>query len=164
MDIKSLRVPYAWWLSQQEPWLVAYQAGGGRHSGLQVEAVSQYNRVLTGDEIKKLYNKGKKRKQKRVDIGVFLNNTSILIQGTSINHAELIKYVCNKLGGAHYDSHRKDSPLEEKYKLLDKYRNEHQIAWKDAVYFELLSIGQKLVNSRDIQKLQKNMKNILQQQ
>jgi hypothetical protein len=102
-----------------------------------------------------------------VKLAVFLRQPSFVIEGTFINREEVIKYVTNKLGGAHYDSTREPQTsssgvsLEGKYALLDSVRNSTMIADKNAIYYELLSIGQRLINSKDIQQLRKTLKGIL---
>ncbi len=97
----------------------------------------------------------------------FLRQASFVIKGVIINREEVIKYVANKFGGAHYDSNRRISPpgasisLEDKYTLLDSIRSGTIVADKNAVYYELLSIGQRVINSRDVLHLQKKLKQVL---
>jgi hypothetical protein len=43
--------------------------------------------------------------------------------------------------------------LENKYAKLDSIVDSMQVAAKNAVYFELLSIGQSLIESEDVKKL-----------
>lgn len=161
-EMKKLRV-----LSSDEeypsfPDAVLHQAGGGKFNGVQIKGFTIYNRALTPEEMKRSYKDSKKKKNKPVKLSKFLKRPSITIEGTTINREEIIKYVCNKLGGAHYDTRRKvGHTLEEKYKLLDKHKDSTELAGKKAIYFELLSIGQKLVNNKDVQKLKKKIKNYL---
>lgn len=65
----------------------------------------------------------------------------------------LIKYVANKLGGAHHDSKRGTSHEEQLFGLLDTARAQVKLLDKPAVYFELLAIGQSLAGASDIQRL-----------
>jgi len=146
---------------------VFHQSGGAKHNGIQVKSITFYDKALTDKEIKEMYQKEKQKivKNSPISLSDFLKKPSITIQGIEINREEIIKYVTNKLGGAHYDSKRKSgNSLEEKYKLLDDHRNANKIAGKNAIYFELLSIGQKLVNNKDIQKLKKKIKNFLKRE
>lgn len=146
-----------------------YQAGGAKYKGITVQPLSVVKRAKTPEEIKADYEKEKELVERSypVRLSEFIKLPSFVIRGVIINRAEVIKYVANKLGGAHYDSTRRISLsgtsgcLEEKYVLLDNVRNSTEVADKNAIYYELLSIGQHLVNSRDIQKLQKKLKNIL---
>jgi len=102
-----------------------------------------------------------------VKLAISLRQPSFVIEGILINREEVIKYVSNKLGGAHYDSSRKPRAssrgvsLEEKYALLDSARNSTMLADKNAIYYELLSIGQRLVNSKDVQQVRKALRGVL---
>ena len=146
-----------------------YQCGGAKYKGMIVQSVSQVNRALSPQEITKLYEAAKDTIDKSypVKVSVFLKQTSFVIKGIAINREEVIKYIANKLGGVHYDSKRKIGgdtskiTLEHKYALMDKVRDELMLADKNAVYYELLSIGQRIINSRDVQKLRKELKRIL---
>lgn len=148
-----------------------YQAGGGKYKGSIVQSLCIVKRAKSPDEIKADYEKQKEliNKNYPVKLSEFLRQASFAINGVIINREEVIKYVANKLGGAHYDSTRRISPsgssvcLEDKYMILDNVRNSTEVADKNAIYYELLSIGQRLVNSRDIQHLQKNLKRFLSQ-
>jgi hypothetical protein len=55
--------------------------------------------------------------------------------------------VTNRLGGKHFDSKRKAS--EQPYVLLDHVMKSFEILERRAVYFELLSIGQSVAESKD---------------
>jgi hypothetical protein len=143
---------------------VYWQAGGAKHKGMEIEAASMVNRALSEQEIKANYERDKIviGKSYPVKLGAFLRQPSFVVEGVLINREEVIKYVSNKLGGAHYDESRsttaKPEPtLEDKYVLLDKLRTGTYVAEKNAIYYELLSIGQRLVNSRDIQHLRKQL-------
>lgn len=147
---------------------VFWQACGGKSNGLEVLSMSMWDRALTDDEIDAMAMSSNKRigKSHPVKVSSFLRQTSFVLEGTSINREEVIKYVANKLGGAHYDSTRKENTkpetsLDEKYVLLDSVRNQWKITDKDAVYFELLSIGQLLINSRDVQTLRRKIASFL---
>lgn len=143
---------------------VYWQAGGAKYKGMEIQATSIVNRALSAQEIKAKYERDKKLigKSYPVKLGTFLRQPSFVVEGILINREEVIKYVANKLGGAHYDESRstttKHAPtLEDKYALLDKLRAGTYVAEKNAIYYELLSIGQRVVNSRDIQHLRKQL-------
>jgi hypothetical protein len=146
-----------------------YQAGGAKYKGMQVQSTSMVNRALSPEEIKADYERTKDvmGKSYPVKLSVFLKQTSFVVDGVLINREEVIKYVANKLGGAHYDSARLNSTpkggpsLEDKYALLDKARVEIQVAGKNAIYYELLSIGQRIVNSRDVRHLKRHLQQII---
>jgi hypothetical protein len=139
------------------------------HSWLRVFSASIIPRAKTEAEIKADYERGKAvmGKSYPVKLGAFLKQTSLVVNGVLINREEIIKYVANKLGGAHYDDSRDDSTgtgdisLEQKYKLLDGVRSGIAVADRNAIYYELLSIGQRVVNSRDVRQLRKYLTHVL---
>jgi hypothetical protein len=71
------------------------------------------------------------------------------MNGEIIVRRALIKYIANKLGGAHLDHKRGTNHEETLYRLLDDARS-----WilmdKPAVYFELLAVGQAVAKAGDI--------------
>ena len=146
-----------------------FQAGGALYKGMIVQSMSMVPRAKTAAEIKASYERSKESigKSYPVKLSVFLKQTSMVVDGVLINREVIIKYVANKLGGAHYDRSRENSKtggnisLEHKYELLDKVRSGVTVADKNAIYYELLSIGQRLVNSRDIRQLQKYLTHVL---
>jgi len=118
---------------------IFHQAGGGKHNETQIKSFSIYDKKLTPEEIQLLYKTNKQKKSKLINLHKFMKRPSFTIQGTEINREEVIKYVCNKLGGAHYDTTRKkDDEKEKKYSLLDEHANSKKLMGKKAVYFELL--------------------------
>lgn len=147
---------------------VYFQAGGAKYKGMEVQAISIVNRALSENEIKANYERDKKAigKSYPVKLGVFLRQPSFVVDGILIYREEVIKYVSNKLGGAHYDDAREtdakgEAALNRKYLLLDKVRSGTNIADKNAIYYELLSIGQRVVNSRDVRHLQKQLQTLI---
>ena len=94
----------------------------------------------------------------------FLDSTCIYFENISIKRREVITYICNKLGGVHFDKTRNSkNEIEKKYILFDMLRNKKTLVIGrekniDCVFFELLSIGQAVINSDDIQKLLKQLK------
>ncbi|MCK2127561.1 hypothetical protein MX652_12770 [Thauera aromatica] len=145
-----------------------FQAGGAKFKGMEIQATSIVHRVLTDQERKANYERDRKviGKSYPVKLGAFLRQPSFVVEGVLINREEVVKYVSNKLGGAHYDESRKTSAgtgvtLDDKYALLDKVRTEISVADKNAIYYELLSIGQRIVNSRDVQHLRKHLQTLI---
>lgn len=146
-----------------------FQAGGALHNGMIVQYMSMIPRAKTAAEIKASYERSTAvmGKSYPVKLGTYLKQTSLVVDGVLINREEVIKYVANKLGGAHYDSSREgpksqgDVSLEQKYSLLDEVRNGISVADRNAIYYELLSIGQCVVNSRDVRHLRKHLTHVL---
>jgi len=118
------------------------------------------------NEIKERFERERRLvgKTRAVKLSKFLQETAFVISSVKINRAEVIKYVANVLGGVHHDAKRKGTPLGRKYALMDSVRKgELQVAGKDTIYYELLSIGQRLVKSQDVQKLMRHIKQYFQQ-
>jgi len=145
-----------------------FQAGGAKFKGMEVQSMSFVERAFTDQERKFRYERGRKAigKSYPVKLGVFLRQVSFAVNGVLINREEVIKYVANKLGGAHYDNNRKLSStneiaLDDKYALLDQVHSQIVVADKNAIYYELLSIGQRMINSRDVQQLRKHLQTLV---
>lgn len=143
---------------------VYFQAGGAKYKGMEVQALSIVNYAKPEQEIKADYERRKKvmGKSYPIKLGAFLRQTSFVVDGVLIHREEVIKYVANKLGGVHYQDSRNtttkgEATLEDKYALLDKVRGGMYVADKNAIYYELLSIGQRIVNSRDVRHLRKEL-------
>ena len=96
-------------------------------------------------------------------LGAYLKQPSFIFSdGSTIDHGDVITYVANKLGSAHFDQRRDLAKIiDQKYAALDTIRATWEVAERNAVYYELLSIGQCVVTSNDIVKLRKQLKSIL---
>jgi len=129
-------------------------AGGADYKGMIVALVFESDEALTQAQIKKISELGPP--ESKQTLTEFANSACMIVEGTPINRLELIKYVANKLGGAHYDSKRE----KEYQRLLDHVGRTYTVAGKNGIYFELLSTGQRLVRSPDIE----NLRNKLRQQ
>lgn len=144
-----------------DPSIVFYQSGGANYKGMEVQFVSYGNRALSPDEVKKVYEEQKELigKNHPIKLTKFMKQVSFMINGTKINREEVVKYIANKRGGAHYDGSRNDQKsgskgdLEKKFMLLDSIHDGTVMADKNAVYYELLSIGQRLIASNDVQRI-----------
>jgi len=141
--------------------IIYYQSGGANFKGMEVQFMSQKNRDISPDEIKKDYEDQKDLigKNHPIKLTKFMKQVSFMINGTKINREETVKYISNKRGGAHYDGSRNNQKpgskgdLENKYILLDSIHDGTVMADKNAVYYELLSIGQRLIASHDVQRI-----------
>ena len=101
-----------------------------------------------------------------VPLKKFSKATCVQIKHIKINNQELIRYVCNKLGGVHYDYERKNKAIENKFKYLDYLLKKQtwagiDILGLDPVRFQFLSIGQIISRSSDIRKFISKLKNTL---
>ncbi len=102
--------------------------------------------------------------QEVLSLSKFIYSPCAVVFGQLIKKDELIRYVVNKKGGAHFDRKRDFSKSQgKKFALLDILNDHYQsmILNKemDLIYFELLSIGQSLINSPDIQSLRDRLRN-----
>lgn len=150
-----------------DPSIVFYQSGGAKYKGMEIQFLKQLNRALGPEEIKANYEREKLSigKNYPVKLSLFMKQISFIINGVKINREEVVKYIANKRGGAHFDSSRKiDSAgskgeLEKKYTLLDNIHKSTSVADKNAVYYELLNIGQRLIASQDVERIRQIIKN-----
>lgn len=138
-----------------------YQSGGAKFQGSEVQFLIISNRAKGPEEIKESYERQKDLigNSYPLKLSKFMKQTSFYMGGTHINREEVVKYIANKRGGAHYDNSRNTEKsgskgeLERKFQLLDDVHGAMAVADKNAVYYELLSIGQRLINSQDTQRI-----------
>lgn len=83
----------------------------------------------------------------------YLDSPCIVFAGQSVSRRELIQYIANRKGGVHFDETRDRLPpeVEARFVALDGFIYTVQLADKDAVYFELLAIGQAIVAAPEVQ-------------
>jgi len=123
-------------------------AGGGKYKGL----------IMAGAlAVESVYFPRSQERQSHpptetLGLHSFLKSNCLIVKGQVINRRQLINYVANKLGGAHFDSGREGLEEGNFFSLLDKAM-QFKFVDKDPVYFELLSIGQVFVASKDIDTL-----------
>ena len=90
-------------------------------------------------------------------LDAFLKSACLVVQGHSVPRRALIQYVANKLGGDHFDTKRDESASGQLFQLLDYAHSKYGIVLgihrKSVIYYELLSIGQALAHSEDINRL-----------
>lgn len=150
-----------------DPSIVFYQAGGAKYKGMEIQFLKQLNRAKSPEEIKTDYERKKDviGQTYPVKLALFMKQISFILNGVKINREEVIKYIANKRGGARYDRTRKTGTfgskgdLEKKYLLLDNIHNGTIVADKNAVYYELLSIGQRLIENNDVKRIRQILKN-----
>jgi hypothetical protein len=85
-------------------------------------------------------------------LGAFVEGPCAYARGVRIKRRELIAYVANKLGGAHYDS-RRDPVRERAFVLLDEIHRIFDMAGRTGVYYELLGIAQQITAAEDVRTL-----------
>ena len=130
-------------------------AGGAVHKGVTVAALCvRRSKPIFAEEmkiIKELSALGPVVEKKH-RLMEFVESPCIIVKGAAFARRELIQYVANKLGGAHYDETR-----DAKLILLDDALKTTRVADKNSVYYELLSIGQGLARAPDIQVLRRKL-------
>jgi hypothetical protein len=117
-------------------------AGGGNYEGVQ-GAFAIFNKgsmpAIDPPNADLEYAFGLKR---------FGESCSMFVNGLRVSRRDVVKYVANKLGGAHLDFSR----TEEKSAALRSMEARFKYFGKNAVYFELLSIGQLIAQSASVQR------------
>jgi hypothetical protein len=122
-------------------------AGGARYKGARMGGAFVAKGHLTPDQ-----RRGLGPPEKRFGLRDFINSPCIAIEGALVSRRVLIKYVSNKLGGAHFDPRRDHSEEGKVFRRLDSVGTTMRVIGKQVVYYELLSIGQALAQADDIRK------------
>jgi len=127
------------------------QAGGAHYQGMTIRGTTLYARALSPDEITRSYERTKTLEPRSFPLSHFRESPCIIIMGELILRRELILYIANKCGGAHWDPSRTESKeIERKFQSLDSATGQIALAGKAAPYHELLAIGQSLARSPDV--------------
>lgn len=121
-------------------------AGGAKHRGMTVWGITEGSYRVTPELLARV-------KQRTVPVATcplktFAEAPAIIVEGEQIPRRVVIKYVANKLGGAHHDAKRGDSKEEALFARLDSITT--YVREKQAVYYELLSAGQALASAPDL--------------
>jgi hypothetical protein len=124
-------------------------AGGTRFGGAELTGFMQLQGAMSAEEARARYEQGIPREV--VGLRTFVESPCIVVRGEPVVRRVLIKYVANKLGGAHHDGKRGTAHEEQLYALLDGVQFE--LLQKPIAYFELLGLGQSLASSEDIERL-----------
>jgi hypothetical protein len=133
--------------------IVFAAAGGAVYKGVEVQGVlvAKGRRATGGPP-------PDKPPQERCGLKDFMEAPCIVAAGDLISRRVLIKYVANKLGGAHFDTARQSGKDDEVlFSELDSVRQQFEVGGKNAIYFELLSIGQVLAKNQDVGRLSRRI-------
>jgi hypothetical protein len=93
-----------------------------------------------------------RRASRGLGMSAYLESAAALIDGVKITRRDVIRFVANKLGGAHYDTRRGGRPVEQRFVLLDKVSANYLPSIgpeANGAYVELLSIAEALQQSTD---------------
>jgi hypothetical protein len=129
-------------------------AGGGTSEGALVAGALLYEGVMPESVIKARAER--EPQTRKFKLSQFLSSPAVVYEGERICRRDVVKYVANKLGGAHFDTRRKTD--EHTYRLLDAAMKAAQIGERRLVYFELLSIGQALANAEDTRRFREEVR------
>ena len=128
--------------------IVLASVGGATYNGMELASIFEVTGLPPNGALGALTPADLPRRAMPLDS--YLAATTMIVGGLSISRRLLIKYVANKLGGVHFDPRRRPDKEQQPFERLDHARDTYLLAGKNAVYFELLSIGQALTGSRAI--------------
>jgi hypothetical protein len=126
-----------------------FVAGGANYGNVMIENLLELGMVLQQKDISNLMdvlNSTKVRNEYSLEN--YKSLTTIIVNGIIISKNNLIQYIANKKGGTHYDTKRESNNKGDIYKKIDEIFKTYEIAGKNIAYFELLSIGQEIVENK----------------
>lgn len=135
-----------------------YTAGGAKYQNMTIQSLYEVNYAMSAQEIKQRYENSKNNIKVKYSLVEFLNTSCVIYKGEVFSRVELIKFVSNKLGGAHYEL---DEKKMARMGLLLDVKNAYTVAGKNAIYFEILSIGQMLMASKYTDRLIKKIDSLI---
>ncbi|MBC8551198.1 MAG: hypothetical protein ISR95_03630 [Candidatus Marinimicrobia bacterium] len=135
-----------------------YMSGGATVKMGSIEHYAEYTGTISAAEVKRMYDADQKIKghSKAITVDQFLNQASFIYGASRIKRKTVIKYICNKLGGTHYDSKRlvpssySTNEVEEQYAFLDDIYATRKAMDMNMIHLEVLGIGQRFIKSRDV--------------
>lgn len=132
--------------------VVFASAGGSTHQGVHVAGVLIRDYAVPREQFGGRAGRGLPLRP--FALTEFMGSPAMTFRARTIARAEVVKYVANKLGGDHHDTAR-NPDRDQTYMFLDRTAKDFQFRMLDKpiVYFELLSIGQAVANSKDVQRL-----------
>lgn len=104
-------------------------------SGMKIFAALVFNKFQNGAEPIAIARQD-------VPLKKYLNQTACVISSVPISRDELVQFVANKLGGAHFDDGRQ-KPREQSISAMEQY----SVGNRPALIHEMLSCGQALASS-----------------
>lgn len=136
--------------------LTAAWAGGARTPGLEVyDGAFIKGYAMTAEEAAQF---GRERPPMALGLRAYVEAPCMVLEGQVIPRRILLKYIANKLGGAHFDPRRGQESEDRLYRLLDQARDGVRVANHRVVYFELLSAGQAVAKADDIRHLYERLR------
>lgn len=126
-------------------------AGGASYKGVQLRGMLLLDFALS-DQLAKRLGEGPVP-NKKFQLLEFIEDASVIVEGELVKRRQLIKFVANKLGGAHFDPSRSRRKEDRLFGLLEQVASSVELLEKPAIYFEMLSIGQSISQAEDISRL-----------
>jgi len=111
-------------------------------SGMTIFAAIVYNKIQQDHDPIKISD------SKQVLLKQFLSQTVVIINGTKVTRNDLVQFVANKMGGAHYDDGRQ-KPRDIALAAIEQY----QLGNRSAFTHYMLSCGQSLASSESTKEL-----------
>ena len=125
-------------------------AGGAFYTGVAIRGALVVNKSsLTDSELNAVDAAG--FPEEEISLHQFVEAPCIVAEGQLVSRRMLVNYVSNALGGAHYNPNRNRKKTAKIFSLLDRASEKFEFEDKNLVYFELLSIGQAIAKSKDIE-------------
>jgi hypothetical protein len=112
-----------------------------RNVGMKTFAAMVFNRIQEGSDPISI-------KDEIAPLKRYLNQPACVVSGVLITREELVQFVANKLGGAHFDDGR-EKPNERAIQAMTQYA----IGNRPALIHEMLSCGQVLAASESTKEL-----------
>jgi hypothetical protein len=110
--------------------------------GNTIFAVLVYRKIQNGEEPIRLSN------ERLTPLHTYLAEKTMIIEGIPISRNDLVQFVANKLGGAHFDTDSQ-KPSEKALRALQQF----EVMNRPAAMHEILSYGQQLARSPSIAEL-----------
>jgi hypothetical protein len=123
--------------------------GGARSSNGTTIAGTRYKQSALGSAPSFL---GPARPPTITSLGLsrYIDGVVAVAKGRAVKRRQMVKYVANKLGGAHYDETRGATEDERVYSSLDDAATSMTFHGRTPIYAEILAIGQDLLRSPDL--------------
>jgi len=129
-------------------------AGGAIINGTRIAGVSIPNgrSTLTPPSVPKVAT---------TPLATFLNSPGVIINRVPVSRRELIRYMATKLGNPEFNFLLDESYSGRLQLLLDSEGSRHRLNDTPLAHFELLSIGQAIINSPDVNRLARRIEKFI---
>jgi hypothetical protein len=139
--------------------VIVANAGGATIRGIRTAGTAIFDYAMTDAEISAIRQGQAAPEEETMGIVRFRDTTCLLTRGVEVSRHHVIKYVANKLGGAHFDDNRAATEEGRIHRALDGVLElPVEYMSKDIINFELLSIGQTLARSNDVMRLRDQLR------